>query len=132
MFVAADGRVGFTDKITHRINTGDAEPIKVRVRKSSYVERDKITEEVTKMLNEGQISPSNMGNWCGSCYYRLQTFKQSHKERCLSTAKDRGMSRQIRWKQILPSNGLLLWILASEGASRRQGKDCFYNPDRVV
>ncbi|MCP3888118.1 MAG: hypothetical protein GY702_04500, partial [Desulfobulbaceae bacterium] len=59
VFVGADGRVGYTDQISHKIDTGEAVPIKDRLRKSSYVEREKITQEVTKMLAEGQISPSS-------------------------------------------------------------------------
>ncbi|MCP3889872.1 MAG: hypothetical protein GY702_13505, partial [Desulfobulbaceae bacterium] len=59
VFVGADGKVGYTDIMTHKINTGDTEPIKARTRKKSFLERDHITKEVAKMLSSGQIKPSN-------------------------------------------------------------------------
>ncbi|MCP3853862.1 MAG: RNA-directed DNA polymerase, partial [Actinomycetia bacterium] len=59
VFVGADGKVGYTDIMTHKIDTGKTEPIKARTRKKSFVERDHITKEVAKMLSSGQIQPSN-------------------------------------------------------------------------
>ncbi len=51
--------MGYTNIMTHEINTGDTEPIKARTRKESFVKRDHITKEVANMLSSGQIKPSN-------------------------------------------------------------------------
>ena len=58
IFCGADGKVGRTDRIQHRIDTGEREPVKVSYGKKSPAEKDEITSTVAKLLREGQIKPS--------------------------------------------------------------------------
>jgi hypothetical protein len=58
IFVGPDGKVGFTHKVEHRIDTQGAEPIKMHPRRKSFPEKEAIEQEVRKMLDNGQIMPS--------------------------------------------------------------------------
>ena len=58
IFVGPDGEVGFTDKIRHRIETPDAEPIKINPRRKSEAEKEYIAAEVKKLHRDGKIVPS--------------------------------------------------------------------------
>jgi hypothetical protein len=58
IFVGPDGKVGFTNKVTHRVDTGSQEPVKLGMRRKSFREKEYISEEVHKMLEAGQITPS--------------------------------------------------------------------------
>jgi hypothetical protein len=58
IFVGPDGKVGFSDKITHKIDTGDALPVKQNYYRRSQTERDHIDKEVSGLLESGKIRPS--------------------------------------------------------------------------
>ena len=55
IFVGPDGKVGYTHVVKHHINT---EPIKSHVFRKSLKEKEYVDEEITKMLEGGQIRPS--------------------------------------------------------------------------
>ena len=58
IFTGPDGKVGYTHVVKHQINTGEAEPIKSHVFRKSLKEKEYVDEEITKMLEGGQIRPS--------------------------------------------------------------------------
>jgi hypothetical protein len=58
VFVGPDGKVGFTNRVRHKIDTGQSEPCLDRLRKKSIPEKAHIGREVAKLLKEGQICPS--------------------------------------------------------------------------
>jgi len=58
IFVGPDDVAGFTDLITHKINTGDAKPIKQNYFRRSMKEREYIDAELEKMIANGVIRPS--------------------------------------------------------------------------
>ena len=51
--------LGQTDMVTHKIDTGDHQPIKVPPRRLGWAQRRAMEEEVQKMLAKGVIEPSN-------------------------------------------------------------------------
>jgi hypothetical protein len=57
IFVGPDASPGFTDKITHKIDTGDAKPIKQNYYHRSMKEREYIDAEL-EMIASGVIRPS--------------------------------------------------------------------------
>jgi hypothetical protein len=58
IFVGPDDSPGFTDLITHKIDTGDAKPIKQNYYRRSIKERAYVEAELEKMLANGVIKPS--------------------------------------------------------------------------
>ena len=58
IFVAPGGEVGFTDRATHTINVGSAQPIKQAPRKTSFAEKTLIEDTVRELLSAGKIRPS--------------------------------------------------------------------------
>jgi len=58
IFVEPDGSPGFTDLIAHKIDTGDAKPIKQNYYRRSMKERAYVDAELEKMLANGVIRPS--------------------------------------------------------------------------
>jgi len=58
IFVEPDGSPGFTDLIAHKIDTGDAKPIKQNYYRRSIKERAYVDAELEKMLASGVIRPS--------------------------------------------------------------------------
>lgn len=57
VFVGPDGKVGYNDEVTHKIETS-GEPIKCHPRAKSQREKEYIQQEVLKLLQEGKIEPS--------------------------------------------------------------------------
>ena len=57
IFVGPDGKVGFTNKVRHHIET-EGEPHRAHPRAKSPVEKRYIAEEIAKLLREGKIVPS--------------------------------------------------------------------------
>jgi hypothetical protein len=55
IFVGPDSSPGFTDKITHKIDTGDAKSIKQNYYRCSMKEHEYIDAELEKMLASGVI-----------------------------------------------------------------------------
>jgi len=55
IFVGPDGSPGFTDLITHKIDTGDAKPIKQNYYRRSLKELEYVDAELEKMLASGVI-----------------------------------------------------------------------------
>ena len=58
IFVGPDGEVGFTDKIRHRIEMPNGDPIKINPRRKSEAEKEYIAAEVKKLHRDGKIVPS--------------------------------------------------------------------------
>ncbi len=58
IFLAPDGSPGYTDLISHKIDTGDALPIKQNYYRRSMKEREYVDAEVEQMLANGVIRPS--------------------------------------------------------------------------
>ena len=50
--------IGRTTKGEHRINTQDAQPIALPLRRIAWIEKDKIKEEINKMKQQGVIKDS--------------------------------------------------------------------------
>lgn len=59
VFVASSDDLGCTDKVRHKINTGDAQPIKQAPRRQPLGKRQNEIEEVERMLQKGIIEPSD-------------------------------------------------------------------------
>ena len=59
IFVGPDGKLGQTDLAYHRIETGDAKPIKIPPRKCPIAQPEIIETELDKMLQEKVIEPSD-------------------------------------------------------------------------
>ena len=59
IFVGPDGKLGQTDLAYHKIETGDAKPIKIPPRKCPIAQREIIETELDKMLQQKVIEPSD-------------------------------------------------------------------------
>lgn len=59
IFVGPDGELGRTDLTAHKIDTGDAKPIKLPPRRLPISHRDIAEREIESMLQKGVIKPSN-------------------------------------------------------------------------
>ena len=51
--------IGRTDRVRHRIPTGDASPIKQTPRRVSYHQKDEIDKNLKSMLDDGVVQPSS-------------------------------------------------------------------------
>ena len=58
IFLGPDEKLGYTDLISHKIDTGDALPIKQNYYRRSQKEREYVDAELEKMLASGVICPS--------------------------------------------------------------------------
>lgn len=58
IFVGADGKVGQTDLVTHKIDTGDNSPIRLPPRRIAFKQREIIDAELDKILQNNVIEPS--------------------------------------------------------------------------
>lgn len=58
IFVGADGKVGQTDLVTHKIDTGDNSPIRLPPRRIAFKQREIIDAELDKILQNSVIEPS--------------------------------------------------------------------------
>ncbi|RWS22296.1 retroviral aspartyl protease family protein-like protein, partial [Leptotrombidium deliense] len=59
VFSKSDGDIGHTSLIKHKIDTGNARPIRMQPYRKSMAEREVINEEVQKLLDNGIIRESN-------------------------------------------------------------------------
>ena len=59
IFVAPDGKVGYTSLVKHEIDVGNAQPIRQSVRRQSPAQRDILDKEIDKVLKTGQAVPSH-------------------------------------------------------------------------
>jgi len=59
IFIAPGGEVGYTDRIRHTIEVGEALPVKIPPRKTSFAEKELIENTVTDLLRSGKIRGSN-------------------------------------------------------------------------
>lgn len=59
IFVGPDGELGRTDLTAHKIDTGDAKPIKLTPRRLPIFQRDVAEHEIESMLQKEVIKPSN-------------------------------------------------------------------------
>jgi transposase InsO family protein len=57
-FMGPDGVLGETDIVTHKIDTGNARPIKQKVRLPPVQMQDEVDKEIDKLLANGVIEPS--------------------------------------------------------------------------
>jgi len=54
-----DESLGYTDVITHKINTGDTAPIRQYPRRFPYAYREEVSRQISDMLQQGVIQQSN-------------------------------------------------------------------------
>jgi hypothetical protein len=59
IFVGENGQLGRTGLTTHKIDTGNAKPIKLPARRVPLAKKQTIEDEVDKMLEQGVIEPSD-------------------------------------------------------------------------
>ena len=59
IFIGPGDEVGYTDRTSHVINVGDALPVKIPPRKTSFAEKELIEKTVTDLLHSGKIRGSN-------------------------------------------------------------------------
>ncbi|XP_045194238.2 uncharacterized protein LOC123549863 [Mercenaria mercenaria] len=59
IFVTSSDELGCTDRVKHKIYTGDAHPVKQAPRRQPIGKRSSEKEEVIRMLKKGIIEPSN-------------------------------------------------------------------------
>ena len=58
IFIKPGGEVGWTDRTTHVIDVGDAKPVKIPPRKTSFAEKELIERTVYELLRSGKIRDS--------------------------------------------------------------------------
>ena len=58
VFVGPDGKVGYTDLAALEIDTQDAKPTRIPVRRTGYAEKKVIEDTVADLLADGKIRPS--------------------------------------------------------------------------
>ena len=58
IFIKPGGEVGYTDRTTHVINVGNALPVKIPPRKTSFAEKELIESTVSDLLQSGKIKGS--------------------------------------------------------------------------
>jgi len=58
VFVGPDGKVGYTDLVRHRIDTGDVSPFKMPVRRMGPAQRDILDKEMDKILETETVVKS--------------------------------------------------------------------------
>lgn len=58
-FVGADGKLGSTDLVEHKIDVGNARPIKTRPYRIPQAQKNIVENEVKRLLDEGVIEPSD-------------------------------------------------------------------------
>ena len=54
-----DGNVGFTDKVRHKIDTGNADPVRTPPYRRSFAEKDELDLHLDKLLAENKIRKSD-------------------------------------------------------------------------
>jgi len=59
IFIQPGGKLGRTDIVRHKIDTGEASPIKQRMRRTPHAQRELIDEEVKKMIELGVVEESD-------------------------------------------------------------------------
>ncbi len=59
VFVGPDGKIGKTNLVEHKIDTGDHVPIKQRARRLPFSQQGAMDKEIDKMLEQGVIRESN-------------------------------------------------------------------------
>ena len=59
VFASEKGLVGRSNMVTHKINTGDAQPIKQHPRRLPWVKRDEAEKIISEMASQGVIEPSS-------------------------------------------------------------------------
>ena len=68
LFVSPDNEVGFTNRVQHKIDTGDALPSKARPRSKSMLEKEHISKEIASLLAQKKKKhrPKVLGvlRWC--------------------------------------------------------------------
>ena len=65
IFIGPQGKVGYTDLVEHKIDTGDAAPKRSTWFRKSFAERDAIEKEVNHLLDEDRIRVSQ-SPWASS------------------------------------------------------------------
>ena len=84
IFVGPDGKVGFTHRVKHWIDTEGHEPVKIIGYQKSLVEKQYIAEEVKKLEENGQIRKSQ-SPWAAQVV--LVAYKDSTKCFCICFQK---------------------------------------------
>ena len=59
VFVGPDGRLGRTDLVKHKIDTGSSDPIRLPPRRTAYAQKKIIEEQLESMTKQDIIEPSN-------------------------------------------------------------------------
>ena len=59
-FVGASGKVGWTDRATHSIDTGVNQPVKQPPCRTSFEEKEQIERQLSELLLEGKIQVSEL------------------------------------------------------------------------
>ena len=57
--MALDGKLGKTNLVKHRVDTGNSVPVKQRLKKPTIQLQDTVDTEIEKMLEKGIIEPSS-------------------------------------------------------------------------
>ena len=58
IFIGLDGRVGFTNRVKHRVDTGDSNPIRTPPYRRSFREKDEMDRQIDDLLECGKIRKS--------------------------------------------------------------------------
>jgi len=61
IFVGPDGKLGHTTIVDHEIDTGDAKPIRLPLRRLPITQREVAETEISKMLDQGIIPAIRLG-----------------------------------------------------------------------
>lgn len=85
VFACMDGCIGQADLVTHKIDTGEAHPIKLPARRLPSTSKIVVEEEVDKMLKQGIVEPSD-SPWSAPV--------------CLATKKDGSIRFSIDFRKL--------------------------------
>ncbi|KAK3105891.1 hypothetical protein FSP39_008017 [Pinctada imbricata] len=95
VFKHPDGKLGQTDQVMHEIDTGDAKPIKLPLRRFPQVQKEVIEKELGKMIEQGVVEPSDSPWSANVCLARK---KDNTWRFCIDYRK----LNQVTWKDAYP------------------------------
>ena len=123
VFAKDDFDLGDFNEIEHPIDTGEARPVKLKMRRTpmNFVQEEKA--HLNKMLSAGVIEPSvsewasapvliRKAGWRCPLVFRLPPFEPGNQEGCVSSSLYRGVFRHPFWEYLVLKAGRKFCLLA--------------------
>ncbi len=143
LFAKSKDDLGVTDLVEHRINTGDAQPVRQRARRLPIQQREVEKEQIEDMLKRGIVTESqspwaspvvlvrkkdNTWRWCVD--FRAVNLLSIINSYPLPRIDD-SLDRLFRCKVVFYFRSAK-WILASKNGTRRSGKNSIHYKSRFI